>query len=284
MTTNYKDILKKIYLYSIGSFWIILFIFIRFVRERSDYELNDLKLNVTFELILITIAFIILHLSLIIFSIYLINRNTLSLTTNKYIILVQNFIKVSIIKPLESIRDLIAPKIPGSGLAFCKIADFVEKNLELRSKLLVILFYFLPRVIVAFVFMIEMIFYNKIEYFLYSLMFLLIPISWNVFVNLFTNFGERSLGDIQKNVKVIGIGEPENNGWYTCYKIQALPQFTYELGELEEWSDTWNKAILIYSIGETFFKGFKIKVSPYITILTSSLYLLASIYKLTFLL
>jgi len=277
--------LKNVYLYSVGLLWVILFICFRFLRERSTFELNQLKSNITPTFIYVNMVFILLHIIMISISIYIIiKQNKIKVFENSKIIhQVKTFFNFIVIQPLESIRDLLAPNIPGSGLAFCKVAEFVEKNIELRSILLVILFDFLPRIFISFIFFVELIFYNKIEYFLYSLFLFLIPLSWMVFVNLFTNFGERGIRDVPRNVKVIGIGEPETNGWYTEYKILPLPQFQYEPDELKSWGDTWNKVITIYSIGMSF-KEFKKKISPYITIITSSLYLLASIYKLTFIL
>ena len=284
---RFPNILHKIYLYSIGIWWIILFIYLRFVRERFGYDLNDIKSHVSEEFIYANIAFILLHLFLIIISLYNIMKNYTNYnkySNNKIIEKISLFINTIVTKPLESIRDLISPLIPGSGLFYDKVARFIEINIELRSKMLVTVFYFIPRLIIAFIFFIELIFYNKIEYFIYSIFLFIIPLGWILFVNLFTDFGERGMHDVQKNVRVIGSGDLLGGIVYSHYKFQPLPQFTYEEGELKEWADTWFAVLNIYVFGQMYLKSFKNTISPYFLLLTSSLYFSAAVYRLYFLL
>ena len=281
---KYTNLFIKIYLYCFGLFWIAIILYFRFVKSHPSYDLNHVKTTVTGYDLLYAVLFILLQIFLISFAFYLIIRKGSTKTPNKLLANFQKIINIIMTKPLESIRDLIGPNIPGSVLFYCKLAEYIEKDLEFRSKTFVLLFYFIPHIFMTSIFFIELIFYHKIEYFLYSLLLWVIPISWNIFVSLFYNFGERSIQDIQRNVKVVGVGDPGSNGWFSSYQIHPLPQFNYKDGELKEWADSWTRILTIYAISESYFKDFKNKISPYITIITSSLYLSATAYKLIFLL
>ena len=275
----------NLYLYSVGVLWIILIIYLRFLRKRSEYTLSNLKSNMTDYTIYANIAFIILHIIIIIFALYLLKkRKNEQVSNNALFTKLQNIFDKVFIKPLESIRDLIAANIKGSGIFYSKVCHFLEINVKLRPKMLVILFYIIPRIILAFIFFVEIIFYNQIRIFIYSLFILIIPLTWILFVNLFTDFGERCLKDIPKNVQVIGVGELLSYGFYKTYEFKPLPQFSYEDGELKEWADTWFMALHSYVFGKYYLKGYKSMIGPYLTILTSTLYLSAGFYKLSFIL
>jgi hypothetical protein len=62
---------SSIYLIILGICWIILHIITRFVIERPSYNLFDLKQILTYKLLLIFTGFVILHLLIIIQSLYL---------------------------------------------------------------------------------------------------------------------------------------------------------------------------------------------------------------------
>ena len=285
-----KGNIKKIYFCFLGLFWISLIIYFRLIQEKNSYTLEELKTQVTTYIISINIVFTVCHLLLILYALYLIfikvNDNKIN---NTIVSVITKVLQVIIIKPIIYLRDLVSPHIPGSVLFFCKITEYLDKfELSTFTKILktiVIFFNFLPRIIVSLIFFIELVFYNRIFYFFTSLLLLIIPLCWNIFLSLYITFGERLLKNIPTCVEIIPIGEPLSNGWYTSYIFKPLDKFKYEEGEVEEYGDTYIIAIKIYSfgLGKFSFTSFQKDLTPYILLLTSSLYLSASIFKLLYL-
>ena len=150
----------------------------------------------------------------------------------------------------------------------------------------VIIFNLMPRIMVAIIFFLELIIYNRIHYFLISLPLLLLLILWNIFLNLYINFAVRGLIELPKSIKITPIGEPSTNGWYNAYDFGPLSQYHYEKNDIKEYADTFIIVIKMYCFGagNQSFKTFQQQISPYITLLTSSLYLFSSIYKLIYIL
>ena len=146
----------------------------------------------------------------------------------------------------------------------------------------VIIFNVIPRLFVSFVFFTEIVFYQRIYYFVSCLIFLLLPVMWNIFVNLFTNFGERALADIPKYINVIPQGEPLNNGWYNNYVFEFKSEYQYEENDKEEYKKLWFIALKIYAYGESYLKKYQQAMTPYVIIICSSLYIFATLYKLFF--
>jgi hypothetical protein len=102
-----------------------------------------------------------------------------------------------------------------------------------------------------------------------------------LFVSLYISFAERVLSLIPKNIK---IGEPSNNGWYSSYVFSGLPKYQYEDEDVQAYGRDYIKALDTYSFGagKISFKQFQKDFLPHITLLTSSLYIFAGIYKLIF--
>ena len=144
----------------------------------------------------------------------------------------------------------------------------------------VIIFSIIPRIVVALIFFIEIIFFNQVHYFIPSLLLLLlIPIIWNIFVSLYVRVAEEILVESPKYIKIIDKGNFE-------YSFQPLPQYKYEGNDLQEYADTYIIGIKMYVFGNgtPSFKHYQNLLSPYSTLLTSSLYLVGGIYKLVFVL
>lgn len=287
-----KSYLETLFFLIISLFWIAIFIYFRFIKKQVGYDLQTIKNNYSDIFLLINILFILLHIILILYALYKIfikiKENHITIKFIKYL---QNIGNILFIKPFVTLRELIAPHIPYSGLFFCKITEKIDLILkdEKRSlsllKIPVILFSFVPRIIVANIFFIEIIFYKKLHYFIPSLLLLLIPLIWNIFVNLYTRFAEQGLIDVPKYIKIIPIGE-STNGWYSSYKFEPLPQFTYEPGEVQEYGDTYIICIKMYAFGAGLnsFKQYQSLLLPYSTLITSSLYLSAGLYRLIYIL
>jgi hypothetical protein len=193
-----------------------------------------------------------------------------------------------ITQPLLFLRDVIAPYIPYSATIFCYFCELLNKiftyNIPFAILTLpIIIFNVIPRLVVSLVFFIELVIYQRIYYFVSCLILLLIPIIWNIFIDLFTNFGQRALIDIPKYINVIPEGEPLNNGWYHAYTFEYKSEYQYEENDKEEYKKLWYLALKIYAYGECYFKKYQQIISPYVIIYCSSLYVTATLYKLFFL-
>lgn len=284
LTLLIEKYLKPLYFISLGLFWISLAIYLRFFRYRPSYKLNDLQELVTIQYLLIHFSFIVFHAGLIFYTIYsLLNKNN---NENKNFIIqkITLILEILLKKPLEYLKDLIAPHIPYSGVFFCKFGSYLAKrNYALITKTFVIIFAVVPRIIVALVFFVELIFFNHIYYFIPCLLLLIIPVIWNIFINLFITFAMRALKDIPTFVEVIPEGAPLENGWHTTYSFKAFEKYEYGPNDIKEYASMWSLAIHMYSFGYTYFKSFKIQINPYVILICSSFYISATIYKVIFL-
>lgn len=278
-----KNNLETIYFVALSLFWVILFIYFRFIKEKTSYHLNDLKGYVTNYFIIINILFVLLHICLLCYAFYVIYTNNRVKKQVSLIHSMQNILNVIFIKPFITLHELIAPHIPYSGVLFLKITDILKnKNNLFLLKIPVILFNFLPRIIIASTFFIELLVYNRIYYFIYIAWLFLIILLWNLFVSLYISFAERLLILIPQYITITPVGEASENGWYSLYKFSPLPKYQYEDGDVQEYGETYVKAIYThcFGAGKISFRQFHREFSPYIILLTSSLYVLAGFYKL----
>lgn len=288
---KFKEFLNYIYIFSISSFWILFFIYFRFILERKTYTLNDVKINITIPMLLLTFFICCFHITLLLISVYtILSKRTLNQEKSLNIPVItkiklycQKIQTIFFFKPLIELRNIVAPHIPYSGILFCKFTTIFEVKSDLILKIIVILFNNMPRFIVSLIFFVETIFYNHIYYFIQSLFILFIPLCWNILLNLYANFAERTLKDISKNIEVVPLGKILSNGWHTEYGFNPFPQFTYEENEIKEYKELWFLCMTMSSLGETM-RIYQKVIMPYMTIITSSLYLSAGIFRLIFVL
>lgn len=274
---------KNLYFIFLGSFWILLFFYYRFIIKRVDYNLEQVKANVSLEYLICHLFFILLHCFLISYAIYLIKKKNQNNKESIIITYIKDFLNIIFSQPLIYLQELIAPHIPFSGTIFCHFGSFlVKRNFAWLTKCFVIICCILPRVIISLVFFTELVFYNRSYYFILLLPLLLLPILWTLFVNLFTNFGERALQDLPTFINIKPKGNMLPNGFYTEYIFEPCDKFNYSPGEFEEYQTLWYLSINIYGIGIFYFKNFQQKSIPYIILFTSPLYLFATIFKVLF--
>jgi hypothetical protein len=286
--SSLKNHMQTIYFVIIGLFWISFFIWFRFFRKKNTFLSEHIEHHFPEFKFLLNLIFIVLHIFLILFAIYLLKRNNEN-EKKQNNILIKKFIALInsiFIKPLQTLRDLLAPHIPYSGIVFIKLTKYFEKPVFLKNdffllKIFVIIFNFLPRIIVSSIFFFEIILKNTLHYFFPAIMLLIIPLLWNIFINLYINFAGRALNDIPQYIQVIGVGEPQSNGWYTQYVYKPYEKYKYEENDIKEYADGYKNAISMYCFGTILDKFLKQK-SPYILIFTSTLYLSSAIYKMIF--
>lgn len=280
-----KQKLLSTYFICIALFWFGFFIYIRFFKKKTSYTLTALKNAVTLKLLFLQIIFILFHIINIIYAIYIIYRSSnIAYEPRGIITYIKKLLDITFTQPLTYVRDILAPIIPYSGIIFCHFGTFLGKSNPNIAKFFVILFSLIPRIIVAMIFFIEIIFFEEIYYFLISLVLLFIPILWSIFVNLFINFGERALKDIQIYINVSPVGDMLPNGWYKEYFFEPNTKYECSANDLKEYEHLWHTAMIIYAFGYTHFKYYKDITMPYVTIFCSSLYLSAGLYKFLFIL
>jgi hypothetical protein len=272
--------LNNINLLFMGLCWILLFLYLRLLMIRPAYDLATLKL--TYLYFFLSLIFILIHLTFIILSVKTILKRKNQLFLIKLTNLIQKTLDKVFWQPIMYVRDFIAPDLPYSGIMFCKFSAFLDKKSFLFLKILVILFCFTPRLLVACIFFIEILFFSRIQVFLFALILLIIPVIWNVFVNLFSNFAERNIPVLKNLIIIKPVGDMLPNGFSTEYKFYLQPK--YPTLNLLEYSKMWYILVKIYGYSEIHFIAFKNKINPYITTVCSSLYLFAGIYRICFLL
>jgi hypothetical protein len=159
---------------------------------RPTYYLIDIKANITILHIVGYIIFILIHVLLISIALYTLYSMATkqSNTLQKISIYLQQIVNKLLWQPLTYIRDLIAPHIPYSGILFCKFSNFLDKNDFKVLPGFVIFFTVLPRIIVSFIFFIEIVFFERIHYFIPGL---ILPRLWDIFITFFIDFAYRGL-------------------------------------------------------------------------------------------
>jgi hypothetical protein len=274
-------ILYNLYLFYMGFSWICLHIYIRFIITRNSYELTDLKDNMTNTYMIFSILFFILHLCSIIISVRIIYNNfypnnKLFSIFNESILIKSTSYMSNILywNPLDYMHDLLAPSLPYSGRAFMLIGKFMYKRTNTFFKLCPLILYCLPRIIVASVFFIDIIIYNKIYYFIYVIALIVIPIGFNLFIKFFISFGERNTLIVEQLLIITREDDPNK------FTFQVKKELKGRI-DLKEYSDYWLLFVRIYNYGHHFKREIA-KYAPYITLICSSLYFISWCYILCF--
>lgn len=128
-----------------------------FFIQRPSYNLIDLKQILTYRLLLIFIGFIVLHLIIIIQSLYFL------FLKNKYA--KSNFLLYKLAKklssifnivywnPIQYIHDILGPKIPGSARFFSYIDSLWKNKTSVFFYRLLFIMDAIPKLIVASIFL-----------------------------------------------------------------------------------------------------------------------------------
>lgn len=265
---------------------------VKIFLKRSSFTLAEIKPYLTSTHYLVFISFILFHLSLI--CIISIQLYKIVYKKKSHPIVITLSERLSYIidllywKPLEYIHHLIAPNIPYSGEFFMRIEKYWTKHQYSKKYFytLIILFDILPKIVIALTFLIEIVIYGHIKYFLYTISLILIPIFFCIFLKIFSSFAERVLPDMKSLFLEIKGIDPQYNdeGLIVVFK-----SYTWII-KPEYISINDGSVIMDYIlqarniIGYVFdMKAYITKVSPYITLITSSIYIIGGIYRLIFL-
>lgn len=277
---------SNIYLPLLGLLWICFHIYIRFILERSSYTLNEFKEYVSLKQSFMFLVFVIVHIIIIIIALIIIIKRKTGYKQNT------NFIKISILfsnilsqiywKPLEYLHDKIAPYIPGSGRFFL----YLETKWKTKrfTYIVIGLFDVFPKIIVSLIFFVETIFFQRIHIFLYSLMLLIFPIFFSIFLKLFFSFTQRNVPLLKEYFESIkGISDPVydnlgNIAYYDTYEVIVKPEYVAVINPQEEMELLLQLRRIVDIV--VFTKETLNAISPYVLFIISSLYLAGGSYRL----
>lgn len=289
MINNIFTILLKIYLFIVGIWWIGLQIYLRLIAKKSSYELLEIKSYITTKLLIIFTTFIIIHFMIMISILVHVYRERRNKNPSAFFMNVTS--KISWLldyiywKPLQYIYDAVAADIPGSGRFFLWLDKrwTSKKYAHKYFYTLIFLFDILPRLIMAMTFFIEIIFYNRIGYFLYTIFLIFIPIAFKIFLTLFIDCGARNMPVLTNYFsKLEGIDPHLNHQgqitYYRNYNYIVKPEYIEVINPEEEIS-------LLLQLQSMQLFGLQIKddmnrILPVITFTTSMMYFIAGVYRL----
>jgi hypothetical protein len=277
-----KPLIIKVYLFTVGLAIIIFYLYIRLFSKVYQYDLQQISEHVTILYICISVLFILFHIMLVILSCYALYKRYLNVYKEHNIIkYIQKVVSKLYWEPLEFIHDLIAPDLPYSGTLIIKYTESFQTMPLWLIKFIPCLFLFMPRVIVSIIFFIEIIFYNRIYYFVHILIILLLPPLYQIFQKLCSSFVTRNRPVLEEHLIIIPAGEPNMHGIHTAFNFQ-LPSSSIALGytdeHLKENSETWMLLFYLNNYNQII-KTYIETYSLYVSVLSSSLYVFAGIYK-----
>ena len=295
---NFKNIIKYIrtlllyffpmYLVTVGISWILLHIYLRFVTYKSSYTLAELKPHLTEKHYFFFLAFIVIHMFYLITVCIILYRQKFP-QDKPYKIFNKLTEKINAVldfiywKPLDYIHDLIAPHIPMSARFFIYVEKIWATKEEKYFYQLIILFEVLPKLLISITFLIEIILYGRIKVFLYIIGLIFITIFWHIFLKLFASCGTRNASLIKNYFLTIkGVGNPtiDSDGIpiaYTSYEFVVKEEYE-DVIDPEEEALLFMQLMAMPRFVEQIKKDTN-KITPYITLLTSLIYVAGGIYR-----
>ena len=162
-------------------------------------------------------------------------------------------------------------------------SPIVKKIIETLYYNSVWVFYFFPQIFCSFLFLYEIVFYNKIHYFFYAIIFLVISLIYDLFINLGITFAEKSYPGFLEFIDIEGF-DINNKGVYTNFKFSWKPKYSYgNKDQLKEYAENYFLVQSIEAHNQEILDR-KNHYSNFILLVTSLFYLLGSIYRLVFIL
>ena len=291
---NLRNLSYKTFLFTLGLFWISIHFYFRLLIDRpTQLNLNDIQASTSFWIILFS-YFIILHVLLIgvaLKTVFFELKNNFVL---EYLRRTINFLYW---EPLLYIQTLISPHIPESANFFMFLESKMEHhrlNLTL-NKSIIFSIHFAPQILVASIFSIEIIFYNNLRYFFPALFLLLLPISFSIFLSLYHYFADRHINEYNSSFEFINARDPicdsngnpilNYDGTHAGYQTYEYKLLEHLIGVIDHRHAIETRIRFVRILKWVI--NIKILIAyyyPYSTLLTSSLYLLGGIYRLSYLL
>lgn len=105
--------------------------------------------------------------------------------------------------PLLYIYEVVAYKIPYSGVTFLWITKYINKyKIESIFLFCAIVFDYIPRLLIAVSFLLDVTIYDNMFHFLSVLNYILIPILYKIFLKLYLDFALRNYQKFEKYIRV----------------------------------------------------------------------------------
>lgn len=279
------------YLTFMGFFWIIIFCYLRFITPRTSYTLEALKTQITLRYYITFSIFIIIHCTLIILILYNKYKKKEENETiiKKIIEIFQSILNNVFWKPLEYIHNLIAPNLPLSARIFLYIESiWTKKNVDhTYFYSLITIFNILPKIITVIIFFIDIVILGSFKYFIYVLPVMLIPLFFNIFLKLFKSFAERNapiLKEYFSEIKYVGDVFDEKgiliSSDPTAYEFHIKPEYNHA-DDIEESINLLFRLDFIVEYVNTIKEKLQ-EITPTVTIITSSIYLIGGLYRLIY--
>lgn len=287
---NLLPYVLSVYFLIVGISWIFFHAYLRFFIQRPSYMLEDLKPFITKKLLIFFVIFIVWHFIVVTINVFIVYKQIFNYKENLFFSnIVQKFSSVVNLiywKPLDYIHNLIIPHIPMSGRFFIYVEKVWSKKANVYFYVLIFLFEILPKILIALVFLIEVIVFGQIKLFLHIISLIFITIAWNVFLKAFAYRGTLNLPIIKIYFSTIrGVGNPTfdadgNISSYSAYEFIVKPEYEDVINVEEE-----AKLLMQFESMPSFVEQIKkdtAKITPYITIITSLIYLIGGVYRLIF--
>lgn len=273
---TFKTHLKNFYLITRSFIIIISHIYLRLFLEKRQYTLEMLRAYATTTTYILFWIFITWHLVLLLISCHILYKKKYNIkTVSKFMKKLKNILDIVYWNPLLYLHDQIAPSLPYSGYLILKYITLISKY-NLANKLTNI-FDFTPKIITAYIFFCELIFLNRIYYFLYCIPFLLIPLVYQVFLKLCESFIQRNQPIVEKPIIITPQGRPNSYGVYTEFRFDINPNYINV--DLQEHAEFWMSLLRLHNY-ILYVRMHQIYYIPYVNILCSSLYLIAGLHKI----
>lgn len=152
-------------------------------------------------------------------------------------------------------------------------------------KMLCSILYFVPRICMSLLFFIEIVFFNRLEMFVKFIWIFIIPVSYMVFLNISEKLYVFNMRELYKIMEVTPTGLPNQNGVYTAHQFKFKPNSGYEensLEDLKHLAENWDVLFYITNLN-AITRIFIGQCAPYVTLFTSTLYLMSFSYKFYYL-
>jgi len=263
-----------------GTIIIITFFYIRLILERKPYLLIDERLTpLTIPILLLII---LIHVIIIYVTLKHVFFKKQKKTSNKYMLFLQKIIMELFWKPLNYIYEKIAPDLPYSGIILVKYAHYFIKQNQVIQKSIPLIFYFMPRILISLSFFIELVFYNRVHFFVYLIHLIFLVLGYGLFLKLSQDFVTRNTPIILEGLIITPLGPPNVHGVQTSHKFEFTLEYVnlgYTLEYLDDRIEGYETLTYLTSINNVQ-EEFISKYRPHVSLFCSSLYVLSFLYKI----
>jgi len=269
-----KPFIISFYYLIISIFWISFHFFIRLILERIPY-----KISTDVSMISILFAFFLLCFHLYMLNtLFFYNTNILKKETS-FIINLKLFLNIIYWNPLKYFHDKIIKNLPYSGYLWEDISNVFCQYLQSKAQILfiIIICNYLPRLIVASAFLIDVCYYNRFAYLYIFAVLIIIPLTFNALLYILDNFSIRNRNSLEEELLV------SYNNKDQTYSFQFRAGIGTDFNALQEYQTLWmsfNTFVYLYDL----FKSINNKYQSYLLLYTSSCYVIGWSYYLWFIL